>query len=364
MRSALLLLTLACAGACAGDAPEVDLAQRASAAFADCDPERIALLAQRQGLQLALKPCGANQGVAGQWSADGRLLVFWLPGGATVLDGLAKTLTPIAGEAPLVEPAWLEPGVVALALAPAAGSSGFRLARMDLRQSTMEVVALPQTAPRDLSPGPGGALLLTAEGADGLRRAFSMTWGGSAPKPAYPWLTGPVEQLSAQGDWVGWADAKGAHVAVAATGEPVVDLPGFTAALPHREGRFVALGAPGAPISTFDQQPWGDTTPAERARQAERTAAWLERLPEHVPATVSPPEIQLLDLETDSRWRIRGFYGDHLQWYPARSEWLSLSLWGVEGKQLNANVALADVLTRVRLAEAGAADAGLERVSP
>ena len=362
MRARALLVALALG--CSGGGSELDLAERASAAFSDCDPVSIQRLAERQSLQLALKPCGANQGVAGQWSDDGRELAFWLPGGATVLDGVAKTLQPIPGEAPLIAPAWLEPGVVALALEPAPGGSGCRLARLDLRQSTMEVVAVPETAPRDLAALAGGALLLTAVGADGARRPAALTWGSAALAPALPWLTAPVEQLSLAGDLVGWADASGAHVARASTGEVLEDLPGFTAALPHRDGRYVALSGPGAPISTFDQRPWGDTTPTERARQAERTQAWLERLPPDVPTTVRPPEIQILDLETGARWRFLAYYGDHLQWYPGRSGWLSLSLWGIEGKQVNANVALADVLTRVRLAEAGAADAGVQRVSP
>lgn len=357
-------LALALVLGCSRGAPQPDLAERAAAAFADCDPELISTLAQRQGVQLALKPCGANQGVAGQWSPDGRQLVFWLPGGAAVLDGVAHTLAAVPGETPLGAPTWLGPGVLAMALPPTPGASGSRLARVDLTQGTLDALAIPETDPRDLGPGPEGALVLTAVGADGQRRALRLEAGANALTPALPWLTEPVERVDLAGDLVGWVDGAGAHVAVASTGVRLADLPGFTRALPHPDGRYVALEGPGAPISTFDQAPWGETTAEERARQAERTQAWMARLPEHVPQTVTPPEIQILDLQGGARWRVRAFHGDHVQWYTGRTDWLSFSLWAVEAKQLNTNVALSDVLQRLRLAEAGAADAGLERAAP
>lgn len=359
MRALWLLGLLGCRGP---DAPGAALVENASNAFAACDPDEIGQLARRQRVQLAFAACGSNRFLGASWSPDGRLLAFRLPGGAYVLDGVRKEIVSVPGEAPTAQPAWLSESRLALPLPPLEGAAGSRIATVDLRANTLDVVELALAEPRDLQ-ALGGRLLLTGIGADGARRPWLVGPGGALER-ALPWLEAPVERLAVGGALVGWTDGEGATVARLESGERLARLEGVRRAVPHPEGRYVALELDGAPISPFDQRPWGDPLePEAEARAAERQQRWLERLPPQVPRTVTPPELQLLDLQSGARLRLRAFAGEGFTWYPANPDHGSFLLWGVEGKELNANVALAGLLDRVRAREAGLEDPGLEAVA-
>lgn len=352
------LAGLSCRGP---EAPGVDLVEDAAGAFTPCAPDEIRALALRQSLQLAFEPCGSNRFLGASWSPDGRLLAFLLPGGAYVLDGVAKEVVSVPGEVPTGPPAWLRQDLLAQALPPVEGEGGARIALVELRASTLDVLSLDLREPRDLQALNGqGELLFTALG-DGQRWPYVLD-ATRQPRRAFAWLQAPVDRLDLGGGLVGFTDSGGATVAEAATGEVLARLPGVARAIPHPDGRYVALEVPGRPVSAFDQRPWGDGTSEAAAREAERQARWLERLPDHVPRTVVPPEIHVLDLDTGARWRLTAYQGDRLSWYPPRPDHASFLLWGVEGKQVNRNVALSDLLGRIRLVEAGMADPGVERV--
>ena len=159
-----------------------------------------------------------------------------------------------------------------------------------------------------------------------------------------------------------WTTDAGAQVTTV-DGRPLATLSGVRRAVPHPGGRWVALELDGAPISLYDQRTWDEVSPEARQRELARQDAWVADLPEHLPRTTVPPELQLLDLETRRRWRITAWYGDDAQWYPGQDRWLSFGLWGVEGKQLNRNAALGEALTRAELALAGHPPRGLLEVT-
>lgn len=362
-RRAGMLALLALLGCRGTEEPSAALAENAAAVFAACDADQIKRLSDRQRVRLAFSPCGSNRFLGATWSPDGRLLVFRLEDGIWVLDGVQKQLVRVPGDRPAALPAWLGDSLLAIPLDPLEGASGSRLAFADLRASTYDVVEVGLSGLRELQPD-GEQLLAVGLDASGRKRAWRISRDGSFTD-AFPWMAGAPSSLSVSAGLVGWADAEGAHVSEAASGALLVTVPGATRAAPHPGGRYVALALDGAPISAFDQQPWGeDIGPAQRARDAEREARWLERLPPSVERTVTPPEVQILDLERGQRWRVRAWAGAEPSWYPGNPEHLSFLLWGIEGMQVQRNVALAPVLDRVRAVDAGLADPGLERVSP
>lgn len=359
MRLALVLGLLGCRAA---DAPGVDLSENAAASFDLCDAGEIAALAGRQQLRLAFAACGKNDLLGGSWSPDGQLLVFLLADGAYVLDGVNKAIVRVPGDVPSALPAWTGPSRLVYPLPPLAGATGARLATADLRADTLDVVAISLYEPRDLVAWEDGRVLLTAVGPDGVRSPYLVGPGGAADR-ALPWLAGTAEGLSLGGGLVAWSDEGGVNVALAATGERVASFSGALRGVPHPGGGYVVIERPGAPISAFDQQPWGEPANETSAAEAARRERFLQRLPQHVARTVTPPEVDLLDLRCGSAWHVRAWYGAGLSWYPANPDYLSMMLWGVEGRQENRNAALGELLGRLRAVEAGGRDPGLERLS-
>ncbi len=362
--AALLLALLGCD---AGEAPRGELSENAQAAFAACEADPIRALALRQRVQLAFAPCGANRVLSGAWSPDGLLLAFRLADGVYVLDGVNHQIVSVPGEAPTAQPAWLGPSLLALPLAPQAGQQGARVAFADLRASTYDVVAVALRELEDLQPS-GDRLLLTAVDETGARHPRLISRAGGDER-ALPWLEREPARLRVGGDLACWVEEGGVVIADALSGERLARVEGATLGVPHPSGRYVALELPGDPVSLFDQRPWGEFGGSEaggegRARAEEREARWAERLPPGVPREARPPEVQILDLESGARWRVRAWSGEGLSWYAANPDHLSLMLWGMEGVQVQRNVALAPVLDRIRAAEVGIQDPGLERVSP
>ena len=79
---------------------------------------------------------------------------------------------------------------------------------------------------------------------------------------AFPWLTQPVTRLSIseKADILSWSSDKGAELVKLSSGEPVQLFPGVERAVPHPDGRWVALETEGAEVSHFDQRTWNEIT--------------------------------------------------------------------------------------------------------
>ena len=121
----------------------------------------------------------------------------------------------------------------------------------------------------------------------------------------------------------------------------------------HPGGRYFALESLGEPISPFDQRTWNEVSEQAREREERRMEEWLEKQPEWVDKEVAPPVMDIFDVALDKRFRLGFVYGDRFQWYPAQDFYASFVLWGMEGKELNRNVALTQLHERVRMAANG-----------
>ena len=146
-------------------------------------------------------------------------------------------------------------------------------------------------------------------------------------------------------------------------GSSIGVFPEVMRAIPHPDGRYVALETLGEAISPFDQRSWNELSPEARERELARRDEWLQRLPDWAPREMKPPEIQILDLETQQRLRITAFNGEHFEWYRPRPYYCSFILWGIESKQLHRNVGLVDIAERLRMVGKGEVPMGVELLS-
>ena len=340
--------------------------QNVSDAFAPCNEGEIRFLSGKHNIQTAFRRCGSNKFAHFQWSPDGVHLSFQLTHGAHIMNGLEKTITVVPTETPSHGAGWLTKDILAVPLGPAEDDTRYRVVIYNRAANTMHTLPLDVKEPRHLQAwdGKGGKVLMTAVGEDGQRRPYTLDTATGTLSRALSWLTQPVTELfmSREAKLVGWSTATDSEVAQLEDGKTLHLLPGVTRAVPNKKGDWIALELLGAPISHFDQKSWDQGTEEQRAREKVRLAKWLERQPDWVSREVQPPEIHLLHTPTRGRYRITAFYGDRVQWYPGKRAYLAFMMWGIEGKQLNRNVAFTDLRERLRMILAGQIPLGVELV--
>ena len=340
--------------------------QNVSDSFADCSEGEIRFLASKHNIQTAFRRCGSNNFAHFQWSPDGLHLYFQLTHGSHIMNGEKKTITVVPTELPSHRAGWLTKDIIAIPLGPAADDTHARIVIYNRATVTMQTIMLDVSSPRHLQPwdDKGQFILMTALNHTGERHPFLLDSATGDLQPALPWLTQPIEELhiSRKAKLACWSTKTDSEVAQLQDGKTLQILPGITRAVPHDEGQWIALETPGAPISHFDQKAWDQSTPEQRAREEARRDEWLKRQPDWVSREAKPPEIQLLNMKDGARYRITAFYGDRVQWYPYKRPHLAFMMWGIEGKQLNQNVAFTNMGERLRMLGTGQIPLGIERV--
>ncbi len=382
---AVLALTLATVlSGCSRDDlyGEATFTDNVADAYADCDPGEIKFLSSKHNLRLAFRACGSNKFHHTAWSPDGTLLYFQLTHGGHLLIGEEKRIETIDLETPVGPAAWLRNHALAIPLPPldvvpkgesqeiaarkaAASGQPYRIAIYERGARTVEEFPLPSLKkPLDLfSTGKANNIVLTGIGDDGLRRPYRFDPDVGTIERVLPQLDAHVDRFVwvPEADMATWADSNGAEIIRISTGEVLAELPGVKRAIPHPDGRYIALELEGQPISHFDQRTWRELSPEAQEREAARKAQWLETLPEWAPREAMPPELHILDLQKGERWRITAWYADHFEWLAPMPYWCSMIVWGIENKQLHRNVAFTDLREKLRMADKGEVPYGLER---
>jgi hypothetical protein len=341
--------------------------QNVADAFAPCNDGEIRFLSGKHNIQTAFKRCGSNNFAHFQWAPDGLHLYFQLTHGAHIMNGEKKTITVVPTEVPAHRAGWLTKNILAVPLGPAENDTRDRVVLYNRTAHTMHTLHPSIAAPRDLQPwdDKGQVMLLTGIGQDGQRHPYLLDTATGEVERALRWLSQPIEHLhlSRENKLVAWSTAKDTEIAQVEDGKTIHLLPGITRAVIHQDGAWAALETLGAPISHFDQKAWDQSTPEQRAREEVRRDEWLARQPDWVSREAHPPEVQLLNMKDGARFRITFFYGDRVQWYPFKRPHLAFMMWGIEGKQLNRNVAFTNMGERLRMLAEGQLPTGIERVT-
>ncbi|MCB9793256.1 MAG: hypothetical protein H6741_11060 [Alphaproteobacteria bacterium] len=362
MRTALMVLGLAALTACDRDAlyAENTLSENVYEAYAECSAGEISFLAAKHNIQTAFENCGSNNFVYFAWAPDGIQLYFQLPMSAHIMNAEDKSAGTLPTEVPIAGVAWLARELLVLPLGPPEDDGKDRLVLFDRVQASMQTINLDVKAPADLqAAGTRDKVYFTAADANGERGVYLADFTTLSYGPAFPW----VAELVGQGALTSFTYThelglaavgvgETVHVVVAESGEVKHRFEDATRGVVHPEGRYIALESLGDPISPFDQRSWDELSPEAREREKRRTEEWLARQPEWVPKEINPPTIDIVDVEVGKRFRFNSFYGDRFQWYPS-PYYASFVLWGLEGKEVNKNVALTNLHERLRMAGNG-----------
>ena len=333
-------------------------------AYEDCRPSEVDFLAGKHNIQTAFEPCGSNNFIHYRWAPDGVQLYFQLPMSAHIMNGVDKTIGTIPAEVPVGDAAWLAREYLAFPIAPVKDGTKQRLIRFDRLQASMIELELDVSDPEDLMPsGEGDKVYFTAM-SEGVRRIFVADFTNETVLPIFPFVEA-ADTFTYEPVLGELAVGLGDTVKVwKADGTPLETFTDATRASLHPAGRYVALEKLGAPISPFDQRSWNELSDDARERELRRMEEWLATQPEWVMTEVSPPIIEMWDREQFERWRFTSFYGEEFQWYPYEPDLLyaSFVLWGLEGKEMNRNVAITQLFERLRMAAGGEVPMGMERL--
>lgn len=331
--------------------------------YASCSESEIRWLTGKHNIQTVFDKCGSNNFGGFAWSPDGIHLYFQLPFTGHIINGEAKTITGLPFENPIGQVAWLDKDRVVLPLGPEEGGEVNRIVVYDRARNTVITKPLDLPRPDDLQhAGDGRTVYVVSTAEGGARKVHRVDPAQGTVEDAFPWRTESFDTFTYAAGMVAFGVEDQVTIYKAETGEEVMRFEDATRGIIHPEGRYIALETLGDPITPYDQTTWDEMTPEARERERRRTEEWLSRQPDWVPKEVRPPTIDIYDTQASARYRATAFYGDHFEWYPDYNYYCSFLLWGVEGKELNKNVALTNIAERLRMLDKGQTTLGFKRL--
>jgi len=333
------------------------LVQDVSDSYAGCNDTEIRFLSEKHNIQTAFKRCGSNRFSHFRYSPDGVHVYFQVADNGYVMNGENRTIKLVPAEKPLSNAGWLTKDILAVPLEPELGGTQERVTLYNRATDSMHTLELPVQQLRDLQAWDekGTMMLFTAVDDTGGRHPYLLDTATGSISRTLNWLNQSIEhlQVARAANLVAWSTKSDTEIAQLDDGKTLHLLPGVTRAVPHPDGDWVALEQLGAPISKFQQTSWGHGSPEKKARDEARHKKWLESQPDWVNQKFQPPEVHFLNVKDASRYRVKSFLGDRLQWYPAPGHYLAFMMWGIEGKQLHRNVGLKAMGLPLKLAANG-----------
>lgn len=349
--------------ACSGE----DLTQDVEIAYKPCTEGEITMLTAKHAIQTVFGVCGANNFLYFAWAPNGIDFYFQLPYSTHVMNAEDKKVRVVPVRDAVGGAAWLSDALLVIPTQDSATPGPARLSLYNRGQSTLTDLEIPQTEPADLQPsGSTDTVLYTALDEAKVRHTYRANFTTGVIERAFPWMDALLGDAALGSftytpalDLVAFSDGKSTTIANGADGSVWLRIANASRAVVHPEGRYVAIETLGPPISPFDQSTWEALSPEERKKREAESKAWLERQRDWVPREVQPPVLEIYDAKTAKRARFTAFYGDRFQWYTT-PYYASFVLWGLEGKEVNRNVALLDLSERMAMIAADTPTIGVE----
>lgn len=301
-----------------------------SDALETCVAEPIAASARENGLSLAFEPCGANTLRGTAWSPDGQRLLFGTADGWYLLDGGRHTVAPVAGVSGARSCAWVGRRVACAVDRTLILTDGSTLSRHSLPFAPDGIAGAPEDT----------AWYWTKSD---VRRFDPVV---DASFPALGWTpAGPVRPAFEAG-LVAVQEGDAVAVRRIDDGSEVRRYAHARDGRISADGRWVLLAADGPTVSVYDP------VPLDGKDEGPKPGIPDERV------TVPALDVAALD---GRRWRLTAIQATDAEWY-ATPGWISLKLWGFDGRHVRANVGLLDLGPRLQKAERGERVEGIERI--
>lgn len=329
---------------------ERSLAQNVKNVYDDCDEGRIGFLKRKTNVQTIFSDCGSNNVYNYNWSPNGTLMYFQAYTNAFILNPENQGVDQLPIDSPSDNGVWLDDQTIVV---PVMDSQSKKPAlAVYLISGTNTNHPIPGNTPQDLQRYTDGSVLLSIIDDTGKRvpYTFNVTDGFQR---VFSFLE-EIENIAAApaADLIGYADKDGTHL-VTLQGERIADFPKASRAIPHPEGKYVALETEGKPMSPVDMGDGKYKVPEVQAREEKRRQQRAENLPDWVPQNIVPPEIHVYNVENKRRYRMTQFFGDRFQWYPTQKYFCSFYVRGIGGQFINQNIALTDIGVALLMADNG-----------
>jgi hypothetical protein len=324
----LLALALSFAIGCDGcidDGPSFQ--DSVKEAYAPCNGDLLKAKAGMKAMQLVFKPCGSNNFQNFAWNPQGITLYYRTLQGPWILKDTGENL-PLRIGMPGVAPAWFNASMLAVP-----DSTGRKMSVYNIESHILNLLELDQVDPEQLFKGKGDdeIIYLAAESPGGLKYAWRLYANTGESERAFGWLDEGLESVSyrAEKDIVCYRVYGETEVrcADAETGDTLRSFPDRDRVTVSVDGRYAMEEGLGTEVSVF--------------REGHELA--IADLPPGVTTRVRPPSFWITDMETGRQLPWEGVHGHAFQWYDSAPYYASFLLWGFDGEQLNANVALVDV---------------------
>ena len=349
----LLFGTFLCA--CASNSGDGTLSQNVGASFAPCSEAEIKYMAARHNLMTAFRPCGANKFSYFSWSPNGRHLYFQLVMTGYIMDADSpqRQTTAVPTPTPTGPAAWVS--ATRLVVPVAAGNEDKtedpRPAIYDIEQSSvMYVTVSGLTNLRALQAKSASEVLLIADTATTQALIYTIDLADGSHQRVEDWVKTPATSMTytPTQDVLTVGNENQVTAYKLGTNETIGTWEHASRGTFHPHGTWMALEFLGDQISIFNQRSWNELSEKARAREMARIKQFEERLPDSYQTTIRPPTLSLVDMSNDKRWTLTGFLGDQFQWYLAKPSFMSVMLWGFEGKQYKRNVVLGNLDARMK----------------
>ena len=316
------------------------LVQNIAKGLAECREDQINLLVQQNNIQTAFNYCGENSFNSFRWSADGSKLFFGYYGNSYIQDGEHRSISAldIPAISP-VKPAWLSNGILAVPLAQKKESKGQNLA-WALPDGTYKEQTLSLTELNDLQNFSEDTILFTAKNSDGIRKAYTLTYGETEVQPIFEFLQEPFTRIGYAPQTKILGVSTKDQSKVYREEKLLFSVKNASRVVPHPFADFVVLEAKGEPISILRPvETIGKSE--EEIERAQRKQKKIEQdLPDWMDKTYTPNEIHVVDLTQNNRYRIPFFFGEDFEWYTDQGYYCSMTLQGVAGESIHPNVGL------------------------
>jgi|GEM_PF-1614313 len=329
MHKASLLAALSLLVGCDGCIDETGptFQDSVKSAYAPCNAELLAAKAGLKAMQLVFKPCGSNNFQNFSWNPQGVTLYYRTLQGPWVLKDTGENL-PLRIGMPSTAPAWFNANMLAVP-----DSTGRKMSVYNIESHILNLLELDQVNPEQLSKGRADdeIIFLAGESPGGLKYAWRLSANTGESERAFGWLDEGLDTLTyqAEGD-IACYRAYGDSETICAVGETGKELRRF----PDRsrvtfsiDGRYAMAEGLGEEVSVF--------------QEGKEPAA--EDIPAGIKTRVQPPSFWVTDMVTGETLLWEGVHGHSFQWYDSAPYYASFMLWGFDGEQLNANVALVDL---------------------